>query len=854
MRSAILLSCMLMLSASGLAAAGDAIVFRNVNLVPMTTNKVISGQTVVVADGKIARIGSARKISIPEGATVIDGAGKYLMPGLADMHTHLNDAMFEYPFFNLFLANGVTTIRDLAQGSPPMVLHYRGEIESGTRLGPNILAAYTLWGWEKDLTGLVRGQRSLGYDCLKVNSYFSQAGFDTVMRETRRLEWYTLGHIPQMVRLDGVLAGGMNELSHIEELMIFEMLGIDWSKVTSNESFETQFIEAFHAACARYRDASADEIRAAFGDEVKRAVAKFKSKDISLTTTVVIHEDVMNKLVDLEKIKAAPYARYVAPKFWKDVAAGTDKHQQMIVKGDERAWYFVYELQNVLLQELRKAGVPLVLGTDVGPTFFSLVPGFAVHDELRLLAQNGFTPYEALSLATRRAGEVAGRMTGRNDFGTIEKGKRADLVLLERNPLENVDNARDPLGVMAGGRWLPRDTLAMLLTIKHKPILDMLKASYADGGIDAAMEAYRKLTEGNRYNEHRYGPGTLVQVGYLLLEDGKTDEALRVLRLNKEQYPADWNAWDSYGEACMKAGMKDEAIRSYERALEIDPTQENPRKMLRELRNPEASSRSIDIGTHSLRMRSMGERSPAVVIDAGLTDGLEKLAGLQERLAASVRVVTYDRAGYGGSGFGPMPRTVEREAAEMLALLEKASVPGPYVMVGHSLGALNAMMFAAKYPDRVAGIVLLDPPPIPFLLGRDYKDLAAMSERMTAEWERIAAAAATSADPGEKTRADYYRSIASEHRELFGASAKQVDAIGTLGDIPLLVMAAGKPNPAFGAVAGEYQIYWIEQSRALVGKSSEGRFVLVENASHYIYVDAPERVSEAILSLVAGAH
>jgi imidazolonepropionase-like amidohydrolase len=586
MRATLVLSVSLVISLLGFnrPAAGEITAIKNVNLVTMTENKVLSSQTVLVSDGKILIIGAAGKISIPPDAGVIDGGGGYLMPGLADMHTHINDSMFEHPFFNLFLANGVTTIRDLAQGAPPSVLHYRREIESGKRLGPNILVAYTIWGWEKDIAGVVAGQRPLGYDCLKVNSFFTQAGFDTVMRKSKELRWYTLGHIPQLVRLDGVLAGGMNELSHIEEPMIFELLDIDLSKVTDSKSFEAELLERFHAVGKQYLNASAEEIRAAYGDRVRETVRKLEGKDITLTTTMIIHEDAMNKLVDIEKIKAAPYAKYIAPKFWQDVAAGTDKHQMMVVKGEERAWFLVYELQNMLLRELKKNNVSLVLGTDVGPTYLSLVPGFSALDELRLLTENGFSPYEAIALSTSRAGEVAGRMIGRNDFGTIEVGKRADFILLEKNPLEDIANVRNPLGVMTAGRWLPRDTLQMLLSIRHRPILDSLKAACARGGADAALERYRWFTDNNFYNEYRYGQGTLVQVGYQLLGEGRVEDALRVFRLNTEEYPADWNAYDSYGEACMKAGKKELAIESYERALVLDPTQENPRNMLRQLR------------------------------------------------------------------------------------------------------------------------------------------------------------------------------------------------------------------------------------------------------------------------------
>ena len=263
-----------------------------------------------------------------------------------------------------------------------------------------------------------------------------------------------------------------------------------------------------------------------------------------------------------------------------------------------------------------------------------------------------------------------------------------------------------------------------------------------------------------------------------------------------------------------------------------------------------SSDQIVDIGTHRLQMHLEGKGVPTVIIDAGLGDQLDKLKPLQERLARVTRVITYDRAGYGQSEPGPMPRHCGREAEELKALLEKASVPGPYVLVGHSLGALNTQVFASKYPDEVAGMVLLDPPPLSFLLGQAYTNLRAMAEQMTAEWQNIADSSATSADAGERAKSSFFQMIASEHREMFGETARMVDAIPTFGDMPLIVVAAGKPNPAFGEGAGEYQKYWIEQSRALAGKSTKSKFILIEESSHYLYLDAPELVAETILSVV----
>ncbi len=258
----------------------------------------------------------------------------------------------------------------------------------------------------------------------------------------------------------------------------------------------------------------------------------------------------------------------------------------------------------------------------------------------------------------------------------------------------------------------------------------------------------------------------------------------------------------------------------------------------------------ISIGSHHLQIHIEGKGAPTVVIDAGITDQLDKLRPFQERIARVTHVITYNRAGYGQSEPGPLPRHSGREAEELKALLEKASVPGPYVLVGHSLGALNMQVFASKYPDDVAGMVLLDPPPLSFILGQEYRDLGVMAEQMTAEWQAIADSAVESIDAQEKARATFFRMIASEHREMFGESARLAGAISTFGDIPLAVVAAGEPNPAFGEVAKEYQRYWVEQSRALTDKSTRGTFILAEGASHYVYLDVPDLVVESILAVV----
>jgi hypothetical protein len=143
---------------------------------------------------------------------------------------------------------------------------------------------------------------------------------------------------------------------------------------------------------------------------------------------------------------------------------GEEKHLN-ICRGVEEVCSAKVEIDRWILNYLHNAGVMLLLGTDSGTGGMGIVPGFSIHDELEILVENGFTPYEALATGTVNAGIVVGRMTGEGDLGTIEVGKRADLILVKGNPLEGVGNIKDPVGVMAAGRWYPEDILDEMIKI-----------------------------------------------------------------------------------------------------------------------------------------------------------------------------------------------------------------------------------------------------------------------------------------------------------------------------------------------------------------------------------------------------
>jgi hypothetical protein len=456
----------------------QTIAFTNVYLVPMTSETVIEDQTVLVKGSEIIDIGGPNELKIPRGAQVIDGKGAYLMPGLADMHAHtrISTGQWAQPWedpkiwpvhpLNLYLANGVTTIRDLSAmdetGTYPLQL--RDEIREGKRVGPTIYTSGEKLDTSplRDPAGLVRQNREKGYDLIKIYSYLSSADFQAAMREAKRLGIYTTGHIPYAVGLEGVLAEGMDEIAYTEEL-VWEFFEFNRGSQLSPQEWGAYLFQAVLQNIDLNSSTPLVEFKIENQSTLENLANQLRTAGVSVCTTVDIAETDRMKLFQPEAFLARPENKFLEPKYLDAFRRG-EEYQQVISRGWGKVFALEYDLVTWILAGLHEAGVQLLLGTDALGGI-GIVPGYSVHDELRLLVENGFTPYEALLTGTVNSARVVERMTGEGNFGTIEIGNRADLILVRGNPLKDITTIREPLGVMAAGRWFSAEMLSELIGI-----------------------------------------------------------------------------------------------------------------------------------------------------------------------------------------------------------------------------------------------------------------------------------------------------------------------------------------------------------------------------------------------------
>ena len=225
---------------------GQIQAFTNVNLVRMTSEEIDTNQTLIVEGARIIEFGPSNIVDIPEDSNVYDGEGAYLMPGLADMHMHTKEDWLSNrwpvsPLY-LYLANGVTTIRDFGPRGNDLtyVLRWRDEINEGSRIGPAIYASGLRPGHSsagnQDPQSIVQWNHSQGFDFLKMYDVISYVDFQAAMATARQLGMYTSGHLPYPVGLEGVIAEGYDEIAHIEELD-WEFIEFNRDKVLAQEDW-----------------------------------------------------------------------------------------------------------------------------------------------------------------------------------------------------------------------------------------------------------------------------------------------------------------------------------------------------------------------------------------------------------------------------------------------------------------------------------------------------------------------------------------------------------------------------------------------------------------------------------------
>lgn len=439
----------LALTVAPLAAQDHA--FVNVTVIPMTGEaELLPGQTVVIRDGRIAAIGPVASIAVPAGVTRIDGSGRYLIPGLAEMHAHvppqtteeqlLRDIMF------LYVANGVTTIRGML--GAPYQLTLRERLASGEVLGPRFyVGAPSLNGNSAPdpatAARLMREHHAAGYDLVKIHPGLTRATYDSAVAVGRALGITWAGHVPADVGIAHAIASRQSTIDHLDgyvEGAVSEAMAARIAHPT----------DQVHPGDV-WRDASAERLAG-----LARAT---RDAGLWVVPTSFLWQNLFAP-PDPDAAAAWPEMRYVPAPWvtgWQTQARGRmNQLAQANIGPDDAA--VLLEKRRVVLRQLAEGDNRVLMGTD-SPQMFN-VPGFALHRELRVMREAGLTPWQILVSGTRNVARYVREQLGQEaPFGAVAVGNDADLVLLEANPLESVDHLARRAGVMVRGIWVPQERI-----------------------------------------------------------------------------------------------------------------------------------------------------------------------------------------------------------------------------------------------------------------------------------------------------------------------------------------------------------------------------------------------------------
>ncbi|MCP4658241.1 MAG: amidohydrolase family protein [bacterium] len=431
--------------------------FVGVRVLPMDRERLLDEHTVVVRDGKIAEMGPVAEIPVPADARRIEGRGGILMPGLADMHVHL----FHEAGMILYIANGVTTVRNM--WGTPEVLAWREAIGGGELLGPTIYTSGPLLDgsppiWDgsivvedaDDASRIVAEHQEAGYDFLKIYSRLSEEAYRALVAAGRKEGLPAVGHVPVAVGLRGALDAGQASVEHLDGYL----------RAILTDAFQATLDgpEEMAETARRIEEGKVAIDEVIDQEKLARIVAATREAEVWNVPTLVVHEKTHLTFEERQGLYTDERMRVMDPMMVALWDPKTDFRYRDISNEALKRMQFWNSPRKIITRRLHEAGAGILLGTDTPNPY--VIPGFSLHEELRLLVDAGLSIYDAIAAGTRNAAEFLGRSA---EFGTVAVGRRADLILLEGNPLEDVAFLERRLGVMVRGEWFPEELLQQKL-------------------------------------------------------------------------------------------------------------------------------------------------------------------------------------------------------------------------------------------------------------------------------------------------------------------------------------------------------------------------------------------------------
>jgi imidazolonepropionase-like amidohydrolase len=432
----------------------SSIAIENVAVVDVVRGQIVQLKTVLIVDGRIAEVAEPDAITTPKAAVRVDGRGRYLMPGLVDMHVHLfNNASRRPPnewAFPLFVANGATGVREMRTEpwEMPVVEVWRFKAARGEIVAPRVLAAGApANGGTVDVSRqMVRDAKKLGIDFIKIFSEVREPQWRAILAEARALGMPVCGHIPAQVTLLEAATAGQRSNEHLTQ--VYEACSArekDWL-AARKKTKDTEL--------GKLRETQEREVLESFDQSVcdRTAAALAKTDQVQAPTLVLPFFESRGSPGNFREDPRWRYLRADEQTRWERIFK--DGYPIAGDKLSARRW----EVSRQIVNTLHAAGVRILAGTDAPMP--QVYPGFALHKELELLVEAGLSPADALRAATIWPAEFLGMS---DSIGSIATGKRADLLLLDGNPLSDISQTQRIRAVVLDGRLLLRADLDRLL-------------------------------------------------------------------------------------------------------------------------------------------------------------------------------------------------------------------------------------------------------------------------------------------------------------------------------------------------------------------------------------------------------